>query len=107
MRVHSFADSHAEVLIEISDCLEALVHAGHFLYLAFEITFRPKDEIASLYEREQCYRTELVSWNTMVSGMRTHHYYLNFFTIERIINLLDNLDEGTKLDFITFGLFSI
>jgi hypothetical protein len=89
----------------MSETLDALVSAGHFSYIHFEITFSSRAEIKELQEKELFFRSELDNWNKTVKEMRLTYYYLNFFSIERIIYLIENLKNGMRILENLFCLF--
>eukprot|EP01124_Arcella_intermedia_P034928 TRINITY_DN8767_c0_g1_i1.p1 TRINITY_DN8767_c0_g1~~TRINITY_DN8767_c0_g1_i1.p1 ORF type:complete len:3649 (-),score=794.98 TRINITY_DN8767_c0_g1_i1:25-9951(-) len=49
-----------------------------------------------LTKRANDLKSELEEWNEMVKEMRTNYYFLNFFSIAQIVQILEYLEEGPK-----------
>jgi len=85
-----------KVLLEVSSLLSSLKDVGHFSYLSYQEKFSPHSSVGDLRAREAFFKQELESWNELVSHMRDQYYFLNYFSMNQIIKLLDCLDKGEE-----------
>jgi hypothetical protein len=81
------------VLLEVSSTLSALTSAGHFAYLDYQEKFN-SENLEELNSRAVALETELGCWDAMVSEMRQKYYFLNFFSMSQIIQLLCDFQQG-------------
>jgi len=93
--IQKFIDQ-LKILFDISRSLTAMQNAGHFAYIRKEETFPSSTPMSVLLEKAHVFKNQLEEWGSMMQEMRKNYYFLNFFSVTQLVQLLEYLDEGVQ-----------
>ena len=90
-----------KIILEINSFVEKLYQAGHLSFQNFNAEFSCSTELVVLENKANELKQLLSQWKDIVYAAREKYYFLNFYSMTHMINLLallDSLNEDTPMN---------